>query len=84
MTRPIVLPKTSAAEAEGRLPKNFGIGRLCSASVILWVQVSFSYSLNQNSRYCIHSALFYKKQSSNFEQFKEKREDFVFETLRNI
>ena len=27
--------KTSAAEAEGRLLKSFGIGRLCSASVIL-------------------------------------------------
>ena len=26
MTRPIVLLKTSAAESEGRLPKNFGIG----------------------------------------------------------
>ena len=29
-------PKTSAAEAEGRLLKSFGIGRLCSASVIVW------------------------------------------------
>ena len=38
MTRPIVSPKTSAAEAEARLPKNFGIGRLCSASVILWLE----------------------------------------------
>ena len=28
-------PKTSAAEAEGRLLKSFGIGRLCSASVIV-------------------------------------------------
>ena len=35
MTRPIVSPKTLAAEAEGRLPKNFGISRLCSALVIL-------------------------------------------------
>jgi hypothetical protein len=34
MTRPIVSQKNSAAEAEGRLPKNLGIGRLCSASVI--------------------------------------------------
>ena len=30
-------PKTSAAEAEGRLLKSFGIGRLCSASVIVWL-----------------------------------------------
>ena len=29
-------PKTLAAEAEGRLLKSFGIGRLCSASVIVW------------------------------------------------
>ena len=35
MTRPIVLQKTSAAEAEGQVPKSFGIGQLCSASVIL-------------------------------------------------
>ena len=28
------IPKTSAAEAEGRLLKSFGIGRLCSALVI--------------------------------------------------
>ena len=28
--------KTSAAKAEGRLPKSFGIGRLCLASVIVW------------------------------------------------
>ena len=35
MTRLIVLQRTSAAEAEGRLPKNLGIGRLCSASVIV-------------------------------------------------
>ena len=35
MTRPIVSPKTSVAEAEGRLAKNFGIGRLCSALVIV-------------------------------------------------
>ena len=34
-------PKTSAAKAEGRLLKSFGIGRLCSASVIvcpLWLK----------------------------------------------
>ena len=31
-------PKTSAAKAEGRLLKSFGIGRLCSASVIVWYQ----------------------------------------------
>ena len=37
MTRTIFLQKTSAAEAEGQLPKSFGIGRLCSASVIVWV-----------------------------------------------
>ena len=37
MTRPIVSAKTSEAEAEGRLPKNFGIGRLCSALVILCI-----------------------------------------------
>ena len=30
MTRPIVSPKTSAAKDEGRLSKNFGIGRLRS------------------------------------------------------
>ena len=35
MTRPIVSTKTSAVEAEGRLPKNFGISQLCSDSVIL-------------------------------------------------
>ena len=35
MTRPIVSPKTSVAEAEGRLSKNFGFGRLYSASVIV-------------------------------------------------
>ena len=28
-------PKTSAAEAEGRLLKSFGIGQLCSALVIV-------------------------------------------------
>ena len=33
----IVSKKCSAAEAEGRLPKSFGFGRLCSASVIVWV-----------------------------------------------
>ena len=32
---PIVSEKTSAAEAEVRLPKSFGIGRLSSASVIV-------------------------------------------------
>ena len=31
----IVSQKTSVAEAEGRLSKSFGIGRLCSASVIV-------------------------------------------------
>ena len=36
MTRPIISPKTSATEAEGLLTKNFGFGRLCSASVIVW------------------------------------------------
>ena len=36
MTRPIVSPNKLAAEAEGRLSKNFGIGRLYLASVIVW------------------------------------------------
>ena len=36
MTRSIVSQKTLVAEAEGRLPKSFGIGQLCSASVIFW------------------------------------------------
>ena len=31
----IVSQKSSAAKAEGRLPKSFGFGRLCSASVIV-------------------------------------------------
>ena len=35
-------PKTSAAEAEGRLLKSFGIGRLCSASVIVCPQLTLS------------------------------------------
>ena len=35
MTRPIVSQKTSAAKAEGQLSKSFGIGQLCSASVIV-------------------------------------------------
>ena len=37
MTRPIVSQKTSAAESEGRLSKIFGIGRLCSALVIVCI-----------------------------------------------
>jgi hypothetical protein len=41
MTKPIVSQKTSAAEAEGGLSKSFGIGRLCSASVIV---CNFLYS----------------------------------------
>ena len=41
-------PKTSAAEAEGRLLKSFGIGRLCSASVIVWCK--YVSHLKQNSR----------------------------------
>ena len=45
MTRLIVSPKTLAAEAEGRLPKNFGIGRLCSASVILWLEMGQNQQL---------------------------------------
>ena len=39
MTRLIISPKTAAAEAEGQLPKNFEIGRLCSASVIICIIV---------------------------------------------
>ena len=39
MTRPIVSQKTSAAKAEGRLSKSFGIGRLYSASVIVCIKV---------------------------------------------
>ena len=35
ITKPIVSQKTSAAEAEGQLSKSFGIGRLCSALVIV-------------------------------------------------
>ena len=35
MTRPIVSQKTSVAGAEGGLSKSFGIGQLCSASVIV-------------------------------------------------
>ena len=31
----IISTKTAAAEAGGRLSKSFGIGRLCSASVIV-------------------------------------------------
>ena len=41
MTRPIVSRKTLPAKAEGRLPKNFGVGRLCSALVILWWKCCF-------------------------------------------
>ena len=33
----IVSQKSSAAEAEGRLSKSFRFGRLCSASVIVWI-----------------------------------------------
>jgi hypothetical protein len=44
MTRPIVLQKTSAAKAEGRLLKIFGIGLLCLASVIVWDICAFIHS----------------------------------------
>ena len=33
----IVSQKSSAAKAESQLPKSFGFGRLCLASVIVWL-----------------------------------------------
>ena len=45
----IVSQKSSAAEAEGRLPKSFGFGRLCSASVIVWLYRTTVYSTGAGS-----------------------------------
>ena len=54
-------PKTSAAEAEGRLLKSFGIGRLCSASVIVCNFVSLPRKL--------HHPNFHYIQKTNYVQW---------------
>ena len=66
MTRLIVLQRTSAAEAEGRLPKNLGIGRLCSASVIVCTNNEPGFNTNIfnnepgfNTNILITTVLFY-------------------------
>ena len=66
-------PKTSAAEAEGRLLKSFGIGWLCSALVIVWFD---------DSKVCKFYLLSIQIVFHNFSQIKHNMEvshfyDFV-------
>ena len=69
MTRPIVSPKTSAAKAEGRLPKNFGIGRLCSASVIPCYIYNLAFTVADFQPILTQKSSAWKPNSVTFAQF---------------
>ena len=71
LTRPIVSQKTSAAEAEGRLSKSFGIGRLCSASVIVCMRL-LNMQMKQPKKYV---------GNSNFNQWKNIIREICPESL---